>query len=120
MTLKYFSMFSGIGGFELGIEASNIDAECVGYSDVEFGGRGYQMPHFGFGGGVEYGYSAPIARRLNLDFSLGIGYQGGTYHEYVPIDNHYVWQSTRKRNWFGPTKLEVSLVWLIGRGNYHK
>ena len=88
--------------------------------DVEFGGRGYQMPHFGFGGGVEYGYSAPIARRLNLDFSLGIGYQGGTYHEYVPIDNHYVWQTTRKRNWFGPTKLEVSLVWLIGRGNYHK
>jgi len=35
MTLKYFSMFSGIGGFELGIEASNIDAECVGYSEVD-------------------------------------------------------------------------------------
>lgn len=35
MTLKYFSMFSGIGGFKLGIEASNIDAECVGYSEVD-------------------------------------------------------------------------------------
>ena len=35
MTVKYFSMFSGIGGFELGIEASNIDAECVGYSEVD-------------------------------------------------------------------------------------
>ena len=33
--MKYFSMFSGIGGFELGIELSNIDAECVGYSEVD-------------------------------------------------------------------------------------
>lgn len=88
--------------------------------DVEFGGRGYQMPDWGFGGGVEYGYSAPIARRLNLDFSLGVGFQDGTYYKYVPMDNHYVWQSTHKRHWFGPTKAEVSLVWLIGRGNYHK
>jgi len=88
--------------------------------DVEWGGRGYQMPDWGFGGGVEYGYSAPIARRLNLDFSLGVGFQDGTYHEYLPMDNHYVWQSTHKRHWFGPTKLEVSLVWLLGRGNYHK
>ncbi len=88
--------------------------------DVEWGGRGYQMPDWGFGGGVEYGYSAPIARRLNLDFSLGVGFQDGTYHEYLPMDDHYVWQSTHKRHWFGPTKLEVSLVWLLGRGNYHK
>lgn len=88
--------------------------------DVEWGGTGYQMPHWGYGGGVEYGYSAPIARRLNLDFSLGVGFQDGKYYKYVPMDNHYVWQSTHKRHWFGPTKAEVSLVWLIGRGNYHK
>lgn len=33
--LKYFSMFSGIGGFELGLENSNYDFECVGYSEVD-------------------------------------------------------------------------------------
>ncbi len=88
--------------------------------DVEWGNRGYQMPDWGFGGGVEYGYSVPIARRLNLDFSLGIGYQDGTYKDYLPLDGHYVWQSTHKRHWFGPTKAEISLKWLIGRGNYHK
>ena len=88
--------------------------------DVEWGGRGYQMPHWGYGGGVEYGYSAPIGRRLNLDFSIGVGFQDGKYYKYVPMDNHYVWQSTHKRHWFGPTKAEISLVWLIGRGNYHK
>ena len=84
--------------------------------DVEWGGRGYQAARFGFGAGVEYGYAMPIGRRLNLDFSLGLGFQDGEYKEYDPIDDHYVWQSTRKRHWWGPTKAEVSLVWLIGKG----
>ena len=88
--------------------------------DIEFGGRGYQQPKWGFGGGVEYGYSLPIARRFNLDFSLGVGYLNGKYYEYLPKDGHYVWQSTHKRHWIGPTKAEVSLKWLLGRGNYHK
>ena len=70
--------------------------------------------------GVEYGYSLPISRRLNLDFTLGVGYWGGEYHEYIPSDGHYVWQSTKQRHWFGPTKAEVSLIWLIGRGNYNE
>lgn len=67
--------------------------------------------------GAEYGYSLPIAQRLNLDFTLGAGYMWGKYYEYIPADNCYVWQATKKRRWIGPTKVEVALVWLIGRGN---
>ena len=33
--MKYFSMFSGIGGFELGIQQSNLDAECIGFSEID-------------------------------------------------------------------------------------
>ncbi len=37
--IKYFSTFSGIGGFELGIENAatelNITTECVGFSEVD-------------------------------------------------------------------------------------
>lgn len=88
--------------------------------DFEFGGRGYLGDRWTWGGGVSLGYSMPIKRRLNLDFTLGVGYLGGEYKEYLPIDDCYVWQATKNRNWFGPTKLEVSLVWLIGRGNYNK
>ena len=29
--------------------------------------------------GLEYGYSLPVARRLNLDFVIGVGYWGGEY-----------------------------------------
>ena len=70
--------------------------------------------------GLEYGYSLPIRSRLNIDFSIGVGYWGGIYYEYLPMDNCYVWQATKQRHWFGPTKAEISLVWLIGRCNYNK
>lgn len=82
------------------------------------GGTLFDQAHFG--AGIEYGYSHPIARRLNLDFTIGVGYLGGKCYEYLPIDNHYVWQTTKQRRWFGPTKAEVALVWLIGRGNTNR
>lgn len=93
--------------------------------DFEFGGRGYMggLPgrplwdRCNLFAGVEYGYSLPVASRLNLDFSIGIGYMGGNYLEYVPEGRHYLWESTHRLNWFGPVKAEISLVWLIGHGN---
>lgn len=33
--MKYLSLFSGIGGFEVGIENSSKDFECVGYSEID-------------------------------------------------------------------------------------
>ena len=88
--------------------------------DFETGGRGYMADKWNYTFGVSYGYSLPIAKRLNLDFNLGIGYWGGRYKEYLPVEGHYVWQSTKNRRWLGPTKAEVSLVWLLGHGNENK
>lgn len=34
-------------------------------------------------GGVAYGYSLPVGHRFNVDFTLGIGYLGGLYKEYI-------------------------------------
>lgn len=96
--------------------------------DFEMGGRGYMGGKPGGtiwnkmnqAMGAEYGYSLPIARKLNIDFSLGMGYWGGIYHEYKPRNHYYVWQATKERHWIGPTKLEVSLVWLLGHGNANR
>ncbi len=92
--------------------------------DFELGGRGYMGGEPGgtlwdkmnYAMGVEYGYSLPITRGLSLDFTLGIGYWGGQYCTYEPQDGEYVWQETWQRHWFGPTKAEVSLVWMFGGG----
>lgn len=96
--------------------------------DFEFGGRGHMGGRPGHNlwdrcmhyAGIEYGYSLPVARRLNIDFTIGIGYLGGKYVEYDPCGRCYLWEATKQKHWFGPTKAEVSLVWLIGRGNFNK
>ncbi len=96
--------------------------------DFEMGGKGQMGGKPGgtlwdkaqWGAGIEYGYSLPVGRRINIDFTLGIGYTTGYYHIYKPIDGHYVWQSTNHRRWFGPTKAEISLVWLLGCDNYNR
>ena len=93
--------------------------------DFEWNGTGYMGGQPGkslwnspnYAAGVEYGYALPIGRRLNIDFTIGLGYWGGKYYTYNPLDDHYVWESTKNRHWFGPTKAEISLVWLIGWGN---
>ena len=99
---------------------AGIYAQMLTY-DFATGGRGYMGGKPGgnlwnkasFGIGIEYGYSLPIAERVNLDFTIGVGYLTGEYHEYLPMDDCYVWQATKNRRWFGPTKAEVSLVWLF-------
>lgn len=90
---------------------------------IAFGGNGYITGIPGenilgkpwWCGGIEYGYSKRIGRRFNIDFSLGMGYATGEYNVYKPIDECYVWQSTHHKRWFGLTKAEISLVWLIGK-----
>ena len=121
---KYFGAMAAekpLQGHHIG-----INAQMLTY-DFEFGGTGYMggepggtlWDRMNYTIGAEYGYSLPIARRLNIDFSIAAGYMGGRYYEYIPLDGHNVWQATKNRHWVGPTKVEVSLVWLLGHGNYN-
>lgn len=103
-----------------------IYAQAVTY-DFELGSKGIMggvpggnmFDKLNYGGGIEYGYSLPITKRLNLDFTIGLGYLGGQYHEYEPVDDCYVWQATKHRHYWGPTKAEISLVWLLGSDNFN-
>ena len=83
--------------------------------DVEFGGTGYMGEKWSYMFGLSYGYSLPLYKKLNLDFEIGLGYFGGEYYEYEPEFGSYIWQQTKMRKWFGPTRAEVSLVWLLGQ-----
>lgn len=102
------------GGFAYAGHHLGVYGSMLTY-DIELGGRGQQAPHWGFGGGIEYGYSLPLRnRRLCFDFTLGLGFQDGKYYEYEPEGDDYVWRSTHRRQWWGPTKAEASLKWLLG------
>ena len=113
---KYFGTLSKskpLQGHHLGIYGDFLTY------DFEFGAKGYQSKAT-YAAGFKYGYSHPIANRLNLDFALGIGYLHSNYKTYVPRDGCYVYQETKKRKWLGPTQAEISLVWLLGKGNTNK
>lgn len=110
---KYFGALSKskpLQGHHLGIYGDFLTY------DFEFGAKGYQSKAT-YAAGIKYGYSHPIANRLNLDFALGIGYLHSNYKTYVPKDGCYVYQETKKLKWLGPTQAEISLVWLLGKGN---
>ena len=113
---KYFGNLSKskpLQGHHLGIYGDFLTY------DFEFGAKGYQSKAT-YAAGIKYGYSHPIANRLNLDFALGIGYLHSNYKTYVPRDGCYVYQETKKQKWLGPTQAEISLVWLLGKGNTNK
>ena len=89
---KYFGTLSKskpLQGHHLGIYGDFLTY------DFEFGAKGYQSKAT-YAAGIKYGYSHPIANRLNLDFALGIGYLHSNYKTYVPRDGCYVYQETKK------------------------
>ena len=105
-------------GYPLSGHHIGVYGQVASY-DFELGARGF-MSNFSYGAGVDYGYSFPIAKSLNLDLSIGFGYIGGKYKVYEPIDECYVWKENRLRNYIGPSKAEISLVWLIGKNKSKK
>lgn len=64
--------------------------------------------------GVSYGYSMPIGRRLNMEFSLSVGYASIPYRGYTPsTDYEILWRDNENVGcwgYIGPTKVQVSLV----------
>ena len=90
-----------------------------GTYDVKLGKNEFgSLSNSSFSVGLSYGYSVPVAKRLNLEFGIAFGYMGGEYEKYSYSDywNDHPWNSTHKRHYFGPTKAKASLVWQIGSG----
>jgi hypothetical protein len=67
--------------------------------------------------GLSYGYSMPLGRRLNMEFSLSLGYASIAYRGYTHSENFEIlWRDPAKQgrwHYFGPTKVQVSLVYPI-------
>lgn len=72
--IRYFSMFSGIGGFELGIEAAaaelGLTTECVGYSEIDKAATRTYEEHFNHD---NYGDATRIDPHALPEFDLLVG-----------------------------------------------
>ena len=70
--MKYFSMFSGIGGFELGIKyATDDNFECIGYSEVDKYAESIYKKHFP--DHIGWGDATKIRTDELPDFDLLVG-----------------------------------------------
>lgn len=69
--IKYFSMFSGIGGFELGIKQAIPDAKCIGFSEIDKWAISIYKKHFK--DHKNYGDATKINPKEIPDFDLLVG-----------------------------------------------
>lgn len=87
-----------------------------GKYDLQWQENGYQGEFF-IAAGISYGYAHEIARNLRLEYNIGIGLLRTDYRHYHARDNYrtLLWQENGRYTWFGPTKVKISLVWLLNR-----
>ncbi|MDR2584647.1 MAG: DUF3575 domain-containing protein [Prevotellaceae bacterium] len=78
---------------------------------------GYQGDGF-WSGGMSGGYSLPLSKCLNLEFSLAAGYfyTPEVRHYHRPQKGHLLWEETRTHvGRFSLTKMQVNIVWFISK-----
>lgn len=89
------------------------------YSDFNIGGipfiKQIEFTRYkgrAYGGGIAYGYHWSLGNRWGLDLSLGVGYLRMEYDQFecVECGDHI---GKYQRNYFGPTKAELSFVYFI-------
>jgi DNA (cytosine-5)-methyltransferase 1 len=68
--MKYFSTFSGIGGFELGIARASPSARCVGYSEIDPYALQIYQKHFNH---KNYGDITKIKEKELPEFDILVG-----------------------------------------------
>ena len=65
-----------------------------------------------YGGGISYGYQWVLGKRLNLEATIGLGYARIEYDKYeYQAGGDFIKKDTR--NYFGPTKAGLTLVYII-------
>ena len=67
---------------------------------------------WGAGAGLAYGYHFPLGKRWGLELTLGAGYVYFSYDKYK-CENCRELIGNYHRNYFGPTKSGVNLIYLI-------
>jgi hypothetical protein len=74
--------------------------------------REFRYEGTAIGGGLSYGYSLPLATRLNAEFYAGVGVALMKYDRYG-CDKCEALDESVTRTYFGPTRLGVTLSFII-------
>ena len=102
---RFSGHFVGVHGLYSEYNVSGRDIPLLFEKEYRYRGNAW-------GGGVVYGYDLPIGKSWNLEFTAGVGVYRMRYDRYscLTCSTDYTPQT---KTWFGPSRLGVSLEFLI-------
>ena len=74
--------------------------------------EGNRYEGYYYGAGLAYGYQWVLGNRWNIEASLGLGYIRAHYDQY-DCPKCGAWRGTDNKDYFGVTKVAVSLIYII-------
>ena len=101
--------FFGIHGFYARYNLSGVKIPIL----LENGSENYRYDGVAFGGGLSYGYQLMLGKKWNLEFNAGIGAGMATYDKAKCHRCGDILENNVKQVFVAPTKLGVSLVYII-------
>lgn len=103
---KFNGHFFGVHGIYMDYDISNSNFLSVMKKDYAYDGNGY-------GGGVSYGYQLYLSPHWNIEFSAGVGFIHFEYDKSAYPTTEDGSSAKYRNNYFGPTKLGVSITYII-------
>jgi hypothetical protein len=112
---RYF-LDERFNGHFFGVHALYSQYNIGGYKlPMLFGKDSKAFRHEGnaVGGGFSYGYQLPLAKQWKVEFNLGLGYMRMKYDQYDCVNCGKLREPNKVKNYFGPTKAGVSIIFQI-------
>ena len=102
---KFNGHYFGVHGVYMDYDMSHVNFMSVMKKYFAYDGNAY-------GGGISYGYQLYLSPHWNIEFSAGVGFLHFEYDKSAyPADKEPAYKY--RNNYFGPTKLGVSIVYII-------
>lgn len=98
-------------GHFFGIHAHYADFNVANIKQLGLKGRKYQGDLYG--AGVSYGYQWVLGNHWNLEATIGLGYARINYDKYEGCGSCGKKVKDGNKNYFGPTKVGLSLIYVI-------
>lgn len=111
---RYWTCQKFAGHF-FGIHALGTEFNISGHELpllFESGSKNHRYEGYGYGGGISYGYQFYLGKRWNLEANIGVGYARLHYAKYDCVKCGEKLGNDVK-NYFGPTKAAVSVIYII-------
>lgn len=105
-------LHESFNGHFFGVHGLYTDYDVKGMNILSVMKSGYSYDGYGYGGGISYGYQLYLSPHWNIEFTAGVGYINFQYEKKkFPSEGEV--SSKYRNSYFGPTKLGVSIMYII-------